>query len=128
MIGVALGFLGAGVLAASLVAWFHMLGQVALEGRRWMVFSAIGLAIGLAVAALTQEPGFLGGVPAVLTALLGSGFLFLAVLAPQSSQTAAVGVGEPALDFTALTENGEPFELASLKGSPLLLKFFRGHW
>jgi len=40
----------------------------------------------------------------------------------------AVRVGGPILDFSAPDENGEPFALASLRGRPYLLKFFRGHW
>ena len=39
-----------------------------------------------------------------------------------------VAVGEPAIDFTATDADGKTFTLSSFRGSPVLLKFFRGHW
>jgi cytochrome oxidase Cu insertion factor (SCO1/SenC/PrrC family) len=37
-------------------------------------------------------------------------------------------LGGLAAGFAIPDERGEPFDLASLRGRPYLLKFFRGHW
>jgi peroxiredoxin len=39
-----------------------------------------------------------------------------------------VAVGQEAPDFAASDSGGATFRLASLRGAPVLLKFFRGHW
>jgi hypothetical protein len=40
----------------------------------------------------------------------------------------AIAVGDSLPVFSALDGEGAVFESASLAGSPVLLKFFRGHW
>lgn len=40
----------------------------------------------------------------------------------------AVGVADPVIDFTAPAYDGTTFSLAALRGKPVLIKFFRGHW
>jgi len=126
--GILLAFLSVALVAGALVLWMRMLRDVALEGRRWIAFSLIGAAVILGVASLSQSPGALGGSLAGASIVIGGGFLLLAVLAPQSKQAPAIAVGGPIPDFTAPDENGRPFELSSLRGHPILLKFFRGHW
>jgi peroxiredoxin len=61
--------------------------------------------------------------------LLG-GLAFLALYAGSGQRplTPAVTVGEPVLEFHALDDAGQPFDLSTLRGRPFLLKFFRGHW
>lgn len=39
-----------------------------------------------------------------------------------------IAVGEPFLDFTVKDADGNDFTLSSLKGKPILLNVFRGHW
>ncbi|MAE93895.1 MAG: hypothetical protein CL910_04480 [Deltaproteobacteria bacterium] len=119
---------GVALAAASLVLWFRRLNQVALEGRRSLPLAMLGVAGLLSLAALVQGPGLLLGAVSGLTLLASAGFLFLAVLAPQSKQAPVVPVGQPIPDFAALDENGQEFRLSSLVGKPILLKFFRGHW
>ncbi|MCP3986949.1 MAG: redoxin domain-containing protein [bacterium] len=123
-----LALLGAALLGGALFLWVRMLNAVALEGRRWIPLSMIGASILLAVATFTASPGLFAGILAGLCATLGAGFLFLAVLAPQSTQKPVVEVGRPIPEFAAPDENGQPFALSSLAGKPILLKFFRGHW
>jgi len=43
-------------------------------------------------------------------------------------QRASVDVGRPAPGFRGLDANGQPFQLAQLRGSRVLLKFYRGTW
>lgn len=35
---------------------------------------------------------------------------------------------QPAPDFTLNDQDGRPFTLASLRGSPVVLVFYRGYW
>ena len=44
--------------------------------------------------------------------------------APQIASAA----GKPAPDFTLRNQNGVPIHLASLRGHPVLLVFYRGYW
>ncbi len=43
---------------------------------------------------------------------------------PQSSFTDL----QPAPDFTLNDQDGKPFTLSSLRGSPVVLVFYRGYW
>jgi cytochrome oxidase Cu insertion factor (SCO1/SenC/PrrC family) len=126
--GAILSISGALLLAAALTLWFHWIRQVALEGRRRVAYAMIAGAGALALAALATDAGTASGALALATLLAGGVWIALGVLAPQSAQAPAVQVGAPAPDFTALDDEGRPFALASLRGQPVLLKFFRGHW
>ena len=128
MSGVLLACVAAAVIVALFVLWQGMIRRVELDKRLWILNSMVVAVIALGIAALTREPGVAGGILAGASILMGVLFMGLGVLAPQSKQTPAVTVGGPLLDFTAPDENGKPFDLASLQGRPILLKFFRGHW
>jgi len=47
---------------------------------------------------------------------------------PPPPPATALGVGLPAPDFTLPDETGTPVALASMRGHPTLLVFYRGHW
>jgi len=91
-----------------------------------MGLNALGVA--LALAALGGGPGWPGGIAAGLALVAGGVFLTLQTLSRQPALVPAVQVGGPILDFSAPDDAGERFDLASLRGRPFLLKFFRGHW
>jgi cytochrome oxidase Cu insertion factor (SCO1/SenC/PrrC family) len=60
---------------------------------------------------------------------IGGSLVFLALTGGQrATAPASVRVGDRLPSFTASDEHGQPFDIRSLAGSPLLLKFFRGHW
>ena len=126
------GFLLALGAAAATAALFVLMGRtmerVQVGERLWILNSLVAAAFVLGIAALTQAPGIFGGILAGASVLAGALFVGLGVLASQSKQMPAIAVGSPLLDFTAPDENGKPFGLASLRGRPILLKFFRGHW
>ena len=128
MSGFVLACLALASIAASIVIWMRMIQRVELGARRWVVNTMIAGAILLGVAAFVKGPGLLGGILAGTTILVGGVYLFLLAMAGQSKQAPAVAVGSPLPGFTAPDENGQPFELGSLGGRPVLLKFFRGHW
>lgn len=86
------------------------------------------VAIVLAVAALVRGTGTLGGVAALLAIAAAAMFLFFTLNSTMPHAVPKVGVGDPILDFTTPTADGEEFTLSSLFGAPFLLKFFRGHW
>jgi len=84
-----------------------------------MALSAAGLAVGAGLAA---------GIAAGLVLLLGGVFLALVAASGQRRGTARFAIGGVLPDFVATDDEGRPFALASLRGRPVLLKFFRGHW
>jgi len=121
------------VIALLLVAgaaglWFRAaLGVRLPKNRSAFVVAWAGGAL-LGAVALARGAGWLGGIPATL-ALVGGAFLVATVaISRQRVASGAIRVGEKLRDFSARDENGEPFQLSSLAGQPLLLKFFRGHW
>jgi len=86
------------------------------------------LGILLALMGFVKEPGLLGGIAASLAILAGSLFLFVTLTSRLPEKRPSVSVGQAAPDFTAREADGKNFTLSSLKGRPVLLKFFRGYW
>ena len=97
------------------------------EGSQGFAACWVGGA-GLGIFALTQGAGWIGGIPAGLAALAGTFFSVLVLVSPQKVADSAIQVGERLREFTAPDENGDAFAISSVAGSPVLLKFFRGHW
>lgn len=128
MSGSTLAWVSLAAMVGFVTAWLTMMKRVQIGRGRWLLRLLAGTAIVSALLALTREPGMLGGILAGLSLVVGSAFFFLSSLAGQSRQAPALAVGEPVLEFSATDENGEIFDLASLRGRPILLKFFRGHW
>ncbi len=108
--------------------WYRRIQAVAIPERRlpWVVTASAGL--GLALLALVNGPGVVGGLAAGLSGLVAALFLLTSAIGPQKGGSGVLRVGEPLPDFTAPDDSGEPFALSSLSGRPVLLKFFRGHW
>ena len=126
--GSVLGWLAFGVLAGTFGFWFHRMRQVRTADVRARVIGLMAVSLVLAVGAFASGTGLGSGIAAGF-ALVASGlFLALQLQAGQAANTPAVAVGGPILDFTAPDDSGETFDLATLRGRPFLLKFFRGHW
>ncbi|MDX1649241.1 MAG: hypothetical protein R3263_05240, partial [Myxococcota bacterium] len=102
--------------------------RVALEGRRPLAYAGIAAGAACAVAALASGPGLAAGLLAGVALVLAAVWVGLGTLARQSRQEPAVAVGSPLPDVTAPDPHGEPFRVADLRGRPVLLKLFRGHW
>jgi hypothetical protein len=128
MSGAILGFLAFALVAQAGLVWMRLIREVRVAERRPLVLLVILAGMGLGLLAFTRGPGIAGGIAAGLAVGAGVLFLLLQLLGQQSRRTAAVAVGRPILDFTAPDADGRPFQLASLRGRPYLLKFFRGHW
>jgi hypothetical protein len=128
MSGSWMGIGAAALVLATGVAWFRLLRTVRIPENRTLYLLAMALGAALGSAALFREPGWLGGLAAVLAVVGGGLFLGLRLQSRQDARVPAVKVGGPILDFHAADENGAVFDLATLRGKPFLLKFFRGHW
>ena len=122
------GLLAGALAIGGMVAWFRRVKAVNIPRDRRGFMALFLAAMAMGIYAIAEGSGWLGGIGAAIAILVG---VLNAVLRAQSKQTAevpAVVVGQPILDFTAPDEQGQMFTLASLKGTPFLLKFFRGHW
>jgi peroxiredoxin len=86
------------------------------------------LALVLAAAGFFLSPGIVGytlGAVALVPAAL---FLLATSTSGLPAKNLAVTVGEPAPDFTSVNAEGRRFQLSDLRGSPVLVKFYRGFW
>ena len=113
------------VLTAT-IAWAVAAYRLTMPSNRTPFIAAwsCGAVIGAAVLWLD-----LPGRGAAIAALaLGSILLFLAAVSRQKLAAGAIEVGATMPAFVGLDQNGETFDSASVAGTPLLLKFFRGHW
>jgi len=122
------GFLALALALATGAVWFKLIQDVAVPRDRTPYLAAMGAAAALGVLAFAMGTGLLGGIPAGIAILLGVVFIGLWLQRKQDAREPAIAVGGPMLDFTALDEHGAEFHLSSLRGRPILLKFFRGHW
>jgi hypothetical protein len=123
-----LALLSVALMVAGWATWWRRIQRVDVPLRPWAHYAVMGASLLAALAALGAGPGLTAGTAAVL-ALLGSGmFLGLHTISRMPDQPAAVGVGDTAPDFTAPDADGTSFTLSQLRGQPVLLKFFRGHW
>ena len=128
MIGSMVGLLAGAILAGAGVRWLQLMQQVRLPRHATRYVVATGIAAALGVCAFVLGTGVIGGVAAGLAIVGGVVFMALVAASGQARVTPAVAVGRPVLDFVAADDSDRPFALASLRGRPFLLKFFRGHW
>lgn len=123
-IAVVAGFLG---LALTLSVWFWTAAKIQVTSDRKRLVGALLLSI------LASGAGLWMGTPLLLK-LVGWGtivtaaiFIGLQPFSKQVQKEPAIAVGDKMLTFTALDDQGKPFDTASLQ-SAYMLKFFRGHW
>jgi len=128
MTGLWLALAGLAMLLATGTRWMQLTRQVRLPADV-RPYLAVSLAVaGLGVAAMVAGPGLVGGIVATVDVLGGLALPALYTFSGQSRTPAAVVVGGPIIDFTATDDEDRPFDLAALRGAPVLIKFFRGHW
>jgi hypothetical protein len=128
MLGTTLGLAG-GLLELALSAhWLWRIRRVRVPADLRPTIAAHVIAVALGTAAFVLGTSLLGGVSAAI-AIGGAGvFLALQTQSRQSRLAPAVAVGGRILEFTLPDHEGRSFDLATLRGKPFLLKFFRGHW
>tara|TARA_R110002072_G_scaffold31735_5_gene97568 strand:+ start:54340 stop:54729 length:390 start_codon:yes stop_codon:yes gene_type:complete len=123
-----LGLASGALILISMGAFFYRVLKVNVPRVRAGYFTAMLIAAGLGMAAFAFDATWVGTIPAILGISLGLIFPTLRLQSAQNKKQPAVAPGEPMINFTATDDSGRPFELASLMGQPILLKFFRGHW
>lgn len=126
--GLALGLTASLLFALALGLWIQRMHRVALAGRRTLPFALCGAAVVAGLAAFGLGTGWLGGVFAAVGGAGGLVWIGLGLLARQSRQRPAVAVGEPLPSIVAPDRTGTAFDVATLRGHPVLIKLFRGHW
>ena len=128
MVGTILGIAG-GLLELVLSAvWLWLIRRVRIPADLRPTIAAHAVAIALGVGAFAFGASAAGLILAALAILGGAIFLALQTQTRQARLTPAVAVGSPIIEFTLPDHEGRPFDLATLRGTPFLLKFFRGHW
>ena len=128
MLGTTLGAIG-GLLDLGLWGvWYYRLRQVRIPEDRRPAFVAHTVALALGVASLVLGANAAGTVLAVVAIIGGGQFVILAAQSGQRPNEPAVAVGGPIIEFTLPDHTEQPFDIATLRGRPFLLKFFRGHW
>jgi hypothetical protein len=128
LLATAVGVVALILVATSATLWFRAaLGVRLPKNRSTFVMVWLG-GMTLALIALGSGVGWVGGTTAGLALLGGSFLTFTVAISRQRVAPDALKVGARLPDFGSLDENGDPFQLASVMGRPLLLKFFRGHW
>jgi len=117
------------VAAFGNIAFYYpkMMGnRVALRPR--LEQSVMMLALLLAGAGFFLQPGLLGYVLGGIAIVPAGLFLFATAKSGLDHQQPAMAVAEMAPDFSATRADGTELRLSDLRGSPVLLKFYRGYW
>jgi len=120
-----LGLIGVLIIVATAVRWFWRAWQVNVPSTPYLFQALWGVGLALGVVALYQGAGDPFAPWAVGLALM---FLYLVSTGAQKVDGTGVNIGDTLPQFTAPDDSGETFDSASLAGSRVLLKFFRGHW
>ena len=126
--GTAIALISLLLILSTGFVWFRRAMAVRLPENRSAFVAAMALSAVLGVLAFVVGVDWLGGVAAGVSIFLGSFLLFSVSISAQKGGSGAFHVGQPVPDFSAPNDAGDLFQLSSLAGKPLLLKFFRGHW
>jgi len=120
-----LGVVALVVVLGMLARWFQRAWRVNIPDTPYLfqAIAAFGLVLG--VVALAVGPPSTAAWWAVGVAIV---FLYLSSTGAQKVQGETIEVGDAIPAFSAVDSNGDAFDSATLSGSKVLLKFFRGHW
>ena len=127
-VGTTLGFVALAVAALTLVLWFRQVARVDLPEDRTLFVVSFLTAAALGVGAFVARTRWFGALPAVVAILIGSFLPFTVAISRQEVGPNAIRVGDTIPHFTAPDGRGELFDSESLRGHPVLIKFFRAHW
>jgi hypothetical protein len=128
MPGTIVGVTGGLLELAVSAYWFLLIHRVRIPKDLRPTIAAHLLTVALGVAAFVLGASALGMIFAAVAIAGGAVFLALQTQSRQARLTPAVAVGDRIIEFTLPDHAGRPFALATLRGKPFLLKFFRGHW
>ena len=119
-----LGITALMIVLATTGWWFWRAWRVNIPASRVAFQLCWGLGFILAVFAVARAEGS----AAWWAFALGAMFLYLSATGAQRSGDGEIAVGDTLPDFTGVDDQGNAFDSASLAGTRVLLKFFRGHW
>jgi hypothetical protein len=126
--GTKLGLLALALAVICTAAWFRQANQVDIPENRAGFLVVWLTAVALGVTAFVKRPGWIGGIAAAPAIVIGLFLPFTVSISRQEVATGGIQVGDTLPHFTAPDDRGELFDSASLRGQPVLIKFFRGHW
>jgi len=89
---------------------------------------AVVAALLMATAAFFLHPGIVGALIAVIAIVPSALFLITLHTSREPDQPPNMHIGELAPDFAGVAADGTPFRLSALRGTPVLMKFYRGFW
>ena len=120
-----LGLIGLLIIAAASTRWFWRAWQVNVPAKPYLFQGLVGTGFVLGCLSI-----YLGQNDPYASWAVGVGIVILYLLSTGAQKAGAemVNVGDTVPAFSAPDDNGEMFDSASLEGSRVLLKFFRGHW
>ncbi len=90
--------------------------------------AALLLGMATSLVGVGLSPGLTTALPAGVGVALGGFILWLLTQRRLPDGELVVGVGDPMPALVATDDTGADFDLASLKGRRVMLKFFRGSW
>ena len=129
MSGFTLAIIGFAIATATAIRWALLLVSVSIPRNRSGFIALMLLGAGLGITALAiGTQSLVADIAAGLAIFAGAFFLFSVAIGKQTGGSGQLQVGSPLADFSVPDENNEPFNISSLRGKPILLKFFRGHW
>lgn len=111
------------------MAYFLLLRNPWIRNTAWPNLLILAIALVWGLVQLRQGRTAWTITPLVLTLLISVGFVYLRfglTTLPSAQVKAQVGLKAP--DFTLSDSQGGQFSLSSLKGSKVILVFFRGVW
>jgi hypothetical protein len=119
------GIAGLIFVVATTVRWGWRLWRVNVPPTPYLYQALWASGIGLGIMSLYLT----SGDPYAPWAIgVGGTLLFLSATGAQKVDGNMIEVGDTVPIFTAPGEDGEVFDSSSIAGTPLLIKFFRGHW
>ncbi len=126
--GTKLGLLALAVALACFFLWFYQARQVDIPENRTVFVVGFLSAVALGIAAFFKGAGWGGRAAALVAILIGSFLPFTVAISRQEVGSHGIEVGATIPHFTALDDTRERFDSDSLRGHPVLIKFFRAHW
>ncbi|MFK8020497.1 MAG: hypothetical protein AB8B86_12055 [Pseudomonadales bacterium] len=128
MTGLLLSIASAATVFATWSLWLKTAFRQAVPDNIAGFVLAMTTGLGLSITAFYSEPGVLGSLVATVASFMSLFWLLVTAAGKQKTDTPKIVIGRALPAFTALNEDGSPFDSQSLDGNPYLIKFFRGHW
>lgn len=128
MNGTVIGIAALLLTVTTMTFWIRALRRVAVPENNLGYVLAFLLAATLAIVSLSNNPGWIGGTASVFSVLVALFFMGTKAIGRQIVRTDAIQVGSVIPEFVSVDEHGKSFNSQTLAGSPVLIKFFRGHW